>query len=128
MAIEIAGRQRMLTQKMAKDACEIWTGYHADLGREDLIETMVIFENSLIGLRDGLPSVGLQKAPNDIIRADLDDLLGRWGVLKPNLQTLVDGGELNEEQKYEVFHDLEVELAALDHLLEDYKEYAERAH
>ena len=50
------------------------------------------------------------------------------GLLKVNLQTLVDGGDLNEEQKYEVFHDLEVELVDLDHLIEDYKEYAERAH
>lgn len=126
--IELAGRQRMLTQKMAKDACEIWTGYHSEEAKEDLRSTMVIFENSLVALRDGMPSVGVLPAPNDIIRADLDDLLNRWGILKPNLTTLIDGGELNEEQKFEVFHDLEVELVELDHLIDDYKEYAERNH
>jgi len=126
MVITLAGRQRMLTQKMAKDACEIWTGYNSVHAMEDLRETMVVFENSLTALRDGMPSVGVQAAPNDVIRADLDDLLGRWAVLKPNLQTLVEGGELDEAQKFEVFHDLEVELAALDHLLTDYREYAER--
>jgi hypothetical protein len=128
LSIQIAGRQRMLTQKMAKDACEIWTGYHSEEAKVDLRDTMVIFENSLNALRFGLEAAGIQGAPNDIITADLDDLLGRWAVLKPNLTTLIDGGELNEEQKYEVFHDLEVELAALDHLLDDYKDYAERAH
>ena len=126
--IELAGRQRMLTQKMAKDACEIWTGYHSEEAKEDLRSTMVIFENSLVALRDGMPSVGVLPAPNDIIRADLDDLLNRWGILKPNLTTLIDGGELNEEQKFEVFQDLEVELVELDHLIDDYKEYAERNH
>jgi len=126
--IELAGRQRMLTQKMAKDACEIWTDYHAEEGRADLRETMVIFENSLKALRFGYADAGISEAPNDAIRTDLDILLERWGVLKVNLQTLVDGGDLNEEQKYEVFHDLEVELVDLDHLIEDYKEYAERAH
>jgi len=128
LLIEVAGRQRMLTQKMAKDACEIWTGYHSEEAKEDLRSTMVIFENSLVALRDGMPSIGVLPAPNDVIRADLDDLLNRWGILKPNLTTLVDGGELNEAQKFEVFHDLEVELAELDHLIDDYKRHAERNH
>jgi hypothetical protein len=125
--MELAGRQRMLTQKMAKDACEIWTGYHAEEGRADLVEAMVIFENSLNALRFGFPAAGIVEAPNDAIRADLDALLERWGVISVNLQTLVDGGELNEDQKYEVFHDLEVELDDLDHLIEDYRDHAERA-
>ena len=128
MMIEIAGRQRMLTQKMAKDACEVWTGYHAEEARIDLAETMQIFETSLRALRYGMPEAGLQPAPNATIEADLDHLLERWEVIKANEQILVDGGELNTEQKTEIFHDLEVELAELDHLLVDYKEYAERAH
>lgn len=126
-SMQLAGRQRLLTQKMAKDACEIWTGYHAEEGREDLVGSMVIFENSLRALRDGFPAAGIKPAPNDIIRADLDSLLARWAVLKVNLTTLVEGGELNMDQKYEVFHDLEVELVELDHLLDDYRAYAERA-
>ena len=128
LSLELAGRQRMLTQKMAKDACEIWTGYHAEEAKEDLRSTMGVFENSLNALRYGMADAGIKPASNDVIVADLDDLLTRWSVLKPNLTTLVEGGELNEEQKYEVFHDLKVELAALDHLLDDYTEYAERAH
>ena len=128
LSLEWAGRQRMLTQKMAKDACEIWTVYHAEEAKEDLRSTMGVFENSLNALRYGMAAAGIKPASNDVIVADLDDLLTRWSGLKPNLTTLVEGGELNEEQKHEVFHDLEVELIALDHLLDDYKEYAERAH
>ncbi|WP_106745326.1 type IV pili methyl-accepting chemotaxis transducer N-terminal domain-containing protein [Yoonia maritima] len=128
MMIEIAGRQRMLTQKMAKDACEIWTGYHAEEAKLDLAQTMTIFETSLRALRFGMPEAGLQEAPNDTIRADLDHLLERWEIIKVNEQILVDGGTLTDDQKTEVFHDLEVELAELDQLLLDYKEYAERAH
>lgn len=128
MMIEIAGRQRMLTQKMAKDACEVWTGYHAEEAKVDLEKTKVIFETSLRALRFGMPEAGLQAAPNDVIREDLDKLLARWDIIKVNLETLVAGGELNEDQKYEVFHDLEMELADLDQLLDDYKDYAERAH
>ncbi|MEP5759996.1 MAG: hypothetical protein ABJ327_11960, partial [Litoreibacter sp.] len=74
------------------------------------------------------PEAGVQAAPNDAIREDLDILLARWDIIKVNQQTLVDGGELNEEQKTEIFHDLLVELADLEHLLHDYKDYSERAH
>ncbi|WP_162197173.1 type IV pili methyl-accepting chemotaxis transducer N-terminal domain-containing protein [Loktanella sp. S4079] len=128
MMIEIAGRQRMLTQKMAKDACEIWADYHAEEARADLIETVTIFETSLKALRFGMPEAGLQEAPTDKIREDLDQLLARWETIKANEQILIDGGELSLDQKTEIFHDLEVELAELDHLLDEYKEYAERTH
>ncbi|WP_106745327.1 type IV pili methyl-accepting chemotaxis transducer N-terminal domain-containing protein [Yoonia maritima] len=128
MMIEIAGRQRMLTQKMAKDACEVWAGYHAEEAREDLATTVTVFETSLKALRFGMPEAGLQEAPTDKIREDLDHLLARWDTIKANEQILIDGGELTHDQKTEVFHDLEIELAELDHLLDDYKEYAERTH
>ena len=128
MMIEIAGRQLMLTQRMAKDSCEVWSGYHADEAKADLIVTMATFETSLNALRYGMPDAGLQAAPNDVIRDDLDTLLARWDVIKANQQKLIDGEELNEDQKTEIFHDLLVELHDLDHLLDDYKQYAERTH
>lgn len=128
MMIEIAGRQLMLTQRMAKDSCEVWTGYHADEAKADLAATMAVFETSLNALRFGMPDAGLQAAPNDVIRDDLDILLARWDVIKVNQQKLVDGEELNDAQKTEIFHDLLIELNDLDHLLDDYKDYAERAH
>lgn len=126
MLIEIAGRQRMFTQKMAKDACEIWTGYHAEEGREDLAVTMVKFDATLHALREGMPSMGIEAAPNAAIRHCLDNLLGRWSVLEVNLQSLVDGETLDEDQKYEIFHDLWLELLELEKLLDEYKAHAER--
>ncbi len=128
MLIEIAGRQRMLSQRLAKDACEVWTGYHAEEAREDLAKTMVVFDTSLNALRYGMPEAGVNAAPNDIIAADLDSILARWDIIKVNLQTLVEGGTLDMDQKYEVFHDLEIELVELEHLLDDYRDYAERSH
>ncbi len=126
--IEITGRQLMLTQKLARDACEIWSDYHADLGKADLAENMVVFENSLHALRFGLPAAGITAAPNDVIRDGLDRLLARWAIIKVNQQTLLDGGTLNDEQKTEIFRVLQLELADLEQLLKDYKEYSERNH
>lgn len=128
MLISLAGRQRMLTQRMSKDACEIWSHYHEEQGRADLQENMVVFENSLTALRFGMPAAGVKGAPTDVIAKDLDSLLERWGVLKGNLETLVAGGDLDMDQKFEVFHDFNVELDELNHLVNDYTAYADRNH
>lgn len=126
--IELAGRQLMLTQKMAKDSCEIWTDYNAEAATEDLIQTMEIFEASLNALRFGLPEAGISPAPNDVIRENLDRLLTRWNDIKANQQILVDGGTLNDAQKGEIFHHLQLELADLRHVLEAYRAHSERDH
>ncbi len=123
MLISIAGRQRMLTQKMAKDACEVWTGYHAEEGRADLAESMEVFENSLVALRDGMPAVGIQAAPTPEILADLNSILDRWSILKGNLELLLDGEELAMDQKYEILHDFNIELDEIEHLVHDYNLY-----
>ncbi len=128
LLIKIAGRQRMLTQKMAKDACEIWTGYHAEEGRTDLIETMSIFENSLTALRFGMPELGIAPAPTHAIEKDLDSILARWSIIRGNLDKLLAGETLDADQKYEIFHDFNLELDELEHLIADYKSYVERHH
>ncbi|MEM6938716.1 MAG: type IV pili methyl-accepting chemotaxis transducer N-terminal domain-containing protein [Pseudomonadota bacterium] len=128
MTMEIAGRQRMLTQKMAKRACEIWTGYRADEAKVALATLMQKFEASLRALRFGLTEAGIAPAPNDIIRADLDGLLVRWEGIKANQEALLHGQPLDLAQKVQIFHELQLELADLEHLLKDYRDHAERAH
>lgn len=128
MMVEIAGRQLMLTQRMAKDACEVWTGYNVEAARADLQQTMQYFESSLYALRDGMPAAGLQPAPTPEIQEDVQILLERWYVLRDNMQQLVDGAELTQAQKVEIFHDLQLELRDSETLLLDYRAYAERNH
>ncbi len=49
--INIAGRQRMLTQKMAKDMLQIASKIDTKNSAKDLVETKKLFDNSLKGLR-----------------------------------------------------------------------------
>lgn len=128
MAIRIAGRTRMLTQQMAKDSCEIWTAYNKEAAREDLVKVMHLFESSMIALRDGMPSVGIKPAPTEEILADLNSILSRWDIIKTNQQILLEGGSLEMDQKYEIFHDLNIELDEIDKLVLHYVDYAARHH
>ena len=128
MMIDIAGRQRMLTQKMAKDACEVWTGYHAQEAKDDLRKTTVIFENSMKALRYGMPEAGIQAAPTPQIEKDLDIILARWDEIRDDLYTLMEGGEIDDAAKVALLKNLNAELVEINHLVYDYRDYAERAH
>ncbi len=62
LVVNLAGRQRMLTQKMSKEALAICTGHHEYI--DVLPKTMKVFEVTLYALRDG------GKAPLDINNPD----------------------------------------------------------
>ncbi len=81
ISINVAGRQRMLSQKMAKETALIGLGYNATDNREKLRETSRLFDNSLSALIDGLPTISLP-APPSHIRLKLQEVKSIWADLK----------------------------------------------
>ncbi len=128
LLIEFVGRQQMLIHKMAHGTCQVWSGNGSIAAKEQLRDTMNMFEASLNALRYGMPELGVRAAPNDAIRSDLDQLTARWETVKANGQMLLDADTLDRNQSAAVYHTIEVELAAFDGLLDDYRQHAERAH
>lgn len=128
MMLEIAARQRMFTQKMTKDSCRIWTDYNSQEAKDDLNKTMELFEVSLLALRDGYPDVGIKAAPTSQIADELDTILASWEAIKTKQLSLVNGDEIDDSAKYEIFNGLNLELAGLDNLVHNYVAYAERNH
>ena len=126
MMLELAGRQLMLTQKMAKDICEIWSGHNAETGRAELIETMEVYKNSLQALRHGMPAAGIPEAPTEEIAAGLDGLHMRWAGIELGLQAELDREASTGERREGLFIKLQQEMAVLETLLTQYREYAER--
>lgn len=112
LVINLAGRQRMLTQKMSKEALAICTGHHEYL--EVLPKTMKSFEITLNSLRDG------GKAPLDINNPDdpekqvslppagfkdvygqLTTVMNLWKPFKDSLLRIISAkGEDEEALKY----------------------------
>ncbi|HIQ38747.1 MAG TPA: chemotaxis protein, partial [Methanothermococcus okinawensis] len=62
--INIAGKQRMLTQKMSKDAFMVSMGYVEY--KEDMIKSAEEFDRTLQDLINGNPERGIYPAPDDI--------------------------------------------------------------
>ncbi len=81
-AINVAGRQRMLTQKMTKEACLIALEVNVEVNRERLHETMALFETSLERLLEGDNARDLPPPPADFIHAQLELLRLIWGEFR----------------------------------------------
>ena len=69
--INVAGRQRMLTQRMAKAMGE--------------------FEEALAGLREGSAAMGLVAPPNDTVIDQLRIVSEIWAKLEPGLNRMARG-------------------------------------
>ncbi len=82
VAVDIAGRQRMLTQKMAKEFCYVAAGHRVVEEREALKSTVGLFEASLAAITDGMPAAGIVPPPNDEIAAQLAVVAEVWAPMK----------------------------------------------
>ena len=82
-AINIAGRQRMLSQKMAKEALLLHLKVDMDAQIQALSKTVALFDKSLKGLKFGDNEMGLPPLKQDDISAQLDIVESSWLALKP---------------------------------------------
>jgi len=81
--INLAGKQRMLTQKMSKEFLFIAYGYDVDNNKLSLLETHTLFERTLKGLLDGDDVLGLPGTKSAAIRDQLGVVDGLWKNFKP---------------------------------------------
>ncbi len=89
--INLAGKQRMLTQKMSKEALLIIKGIEVEKNRADLKETITLFDKTLHGLRDGDKDLGLPKTKDKEILKDLDQGVRLWHLFEKFLNHVLDG-------------------------------------
>lgn len=92
LALNVSGRQRMLSQRASKEFCLIVAGIDVEANRAALSDTVALFETSLIGLMDGDFDLGLPEAPTDDIYEQLELVMGLWAALKDIFDAVANGG------------------------------------
>lgn len=97
-AVNISGRQRMLSQKMTKEFCLVSLGYKADENVANLAKTMETFEASHKALMLGAADVGLTEAAPEDIRKQLEKVASFYGKLAPSLSKAVEGAPVTETE------------------------------
>ncbi len=113
VSLDIAGRQRMLSQKMAKEFCLIDAGVAPSDNRTNLAETIGIFNATLAGLQNGLPGMVIP-APNYDIRQKLLEVARLWAPVDAVLQAVAEGGEITDEDRKAIVENMEAVLVAMN--------------
>lgn len=86
VVINLAGKQRMLTQKMSKEALLVALGHATEDNKANLRNTASLFDRTLKGLRDGDADLELPPTTDPAIRAQLDKVAGLWAEFEPLIQ------------------------------------------
>jgi hypothetical protein len=84
--INLAGKQRMLTQKMSKEALFVAKGVDVDNNKANLDKTVALFDKTLHGLIAGDSDLGLPKTENADILAQLTVVKELWTPFKASIQ------------------------------------------
>ena len=93
--INLAGRQRMLSQKMCKEMLFLTQPQDSSEARDlqaqksKLAETMALFDASLLALLQGDPSLGIPATRDEAIRTKLRGIQTLWATVQPRLQAIL---------------------------------------
>jgi hypothetical protein len=90
VVINLAGKQRMLTQKMSKEVLLVALGHNADANKLNLKKTVTLFDKTLKGLQVGDTDLGLPATTDKAILAQLSVVEGLWGDMKPLTEVVYD--------------------------------------
>lgn len=84
--INLAGRQRMLSQKMAKEALLLESG---EAEATDFQATVSLFDETLNGLIGGSKALGLRSMKSSAVLAQLRKVEERWNIFRGNAENLI---------------------------------------
>lgn len=122
--INFSGRQRMLTQKIAKESCGVVTGNDAFGHIDDFNKTVSLYELTLQALRDGMPAVGVSPPPTEKIKGNLEKALGDWQEIKDILSKVTGKDSVDSDTIKHLFDLLETKLQTMNKITGLYAEYA----
>ncbi|MEM8788477.1 MAG: type IV pili methyl-accepting chemotaxis transducer N-terminal domain-containing protein [Pseudomonadota bacterium] len=120
VSIDIAGRQQMLSQKMAKDSALIALGVEIEETRDALDDTVALFDNSLRALIEGMPTVTLPPPP-ERIRLKLLEISESWQGYAALIGAVASSGIASNFELFAVAAQVDPLVAALDEVVRLYE-------
>jgi len=96
-AINLAGKQRMLTQKMSKEALMVFKGVNIENSLKGLKESSLLFDKTLKGLLEGDKSLNLIPSKNKKIETALRDVQKLWKPFYKRIQEVATSKNLTDK-------------------------------
>lgn len=126
ISVELAARQEMLTQKMAKEVGNIALNFKPEENRKILAGTIDLYENSLQALIGGVEALTLPPPPEHIKLALLEEK-SRWSDLGPIVRGIAMGEEPGPLELYSIASQEESLLEAAQHIEHLYVEMGSKS-
>jgi hypothetical protein len=120
-AINLSGRQRMLTQKMTKEFLFIVKNYQTEIYKNNLSKTINLFEKTLNNLIKGNEKYGLEKAPNTAIKSQLMIVKNIWNDFRYNIKVLDDNNTISNENIEYIYQNNMVLLKEMNEAVQMYE-------
>jgi len=128
MLLEVSGRMAAMTQRMAYEACRVWSGDGDPHVMEELDKSISIFEASMDALSNGMPALGVLAPPTPEIEANLRDVAADWEMLSGYLDEIRSGADVSLEVREDLYHRLALKLYKVEELEELYQDYSKRVY
>ncbi len=97
--INLAGRQRMLSQKMSKEFLFILSDYKPDHFRSELKKTYTLFNTTLANLQNGNRAQNILAPTSEALTAQLAKVSNIWSNFKQPIATAINGENISTAQK-----------------------------
>jgi len=94
--INLAANNKMLSQKMAKDAVYIVNNIDPKAHYKDLKESAQIFNSFIVGLQEGNVTLQLKKATDKDILRELDEVTTEWKAFNAQIKKIYVKGKVNQ--------------------------------
>lgn len=117
--IDLAGKMRMLSQKISKDVCVVSSGFDVLDSRSELEATVSLFDRYLDALQNGLPELGVRPPQTESISDNLQLVSDQWAAIRPTVEDVIAGNPISNEKRseiFEVFIRLEARISNLVYL------------
>lgn len=121
LTIDLAGRQRMFTQKAAKEFCLIDAGVEVEENRARLAQTANFFTLTLGALQTGMPGM-VMAAPNDKISSQLAAVAEAWAGPQAALEKAASGAAITDAERSLIVNDMEQVLVLMNQAVGMYEE------
>jgi hypothetical protein len=128
MLLEVSGRMAAMTQRMAYEACRVWSHEGSDELIADLGKTIGIYEASMNALSNGMPELGIMPPPTPEIAASLEVVADGWTTIRGYLDTVVSGEEVSVAIREDLYHQLAVKLHKVEEIEVLYQTFSKRVY
>lgn len=107
--INMAGRQRMLTQKISKESFIVCSDTATSSDNDNLSSTVELFDTNLKALIHGNKDLGIPETKDELIKTQLLIVENLWIDFKANAEIIVAGGpNMEDARQYIALHNIEL--------------------